>query len=219
MRNISVIIILIATIIFINYNFLFNDQKVREVVTIGNIEYSNQKILYDKLNQLIGQEIYKINLRNLKKNLENDSWIKYAQISIQKPDILDIEIIEFQPVYIWNNDVYIDQEGEIIISKKMPIQDILKLSSNISDHQETYQIFIKIQTILSLINLNVLQVERDLDLLKIHTNKYNFLVSFGIFERKLKEFVTIYDQFSSKSKNLRDIKNIDLRYPTGFAVQ
>ena len=219
MRNISVIIILIATIIFINYNFLFNDQKVREVVTIGNIEYSNQKILYDKLNQLIGQEIYKINLRNLKKNLENDSWIKYAQISIQKPDILDIEIIEFQPVYIWNNDVYIDQEGEIIISKKMPIQDILKLSSNISDHKETYQIFIKIQTILSLINLNVLQVERDLDLLKIHTNKYNFLVSFGIFERKLKEFVTIYDQFSSKSKNLRDIKNIDLRYPTGFAVE
>ena len=219
MRNISVIIILIATIIFINYNFLFNDQKVREVVTIGNIEYSNQKILYDKLNQLIGQEIYKINLRNLKKNLENDSWIKYAQISIQKPDILDIEIIEFQPVYIWNNDVYIDQEGEIIISKKMPIQDILKLSSNISDHKETYQIFIKIQTILSLINLNVLQVERDLDLLKIYTNKYNFLVSFGIFERKLKEFVTIYDQFSSKSKNLRDIKNIDLRYPTGFAVQ
>jgi len=219
MRNISVIIILIATIIFINYNFLFNDQKVREVVTIGNIEYSNQKILYDKLNQLIGQEIYKINLRNLKKNLENDSWIKYAQISIQKPDILDIEIIEFQPVYIWNDDVYIDQEGEIIISKKMPIQDILKLSSNISDHKETYQIFIKIQTILSLINLNVLQVERDLDLLKIHTNKYNFLVSFGIFERKLKEFVTIYDQFSSKSKNLRDIKNIDLRYPTGFAVQ
>ena len=219
MRNISVIIILIATIIFINYNFLFNDQKVREVVTIGDIRYSNQKILYDKLNQLIGQEIYKINLRNLKKNLENDSWIKYAQISIQKPDILDIEIIEFQPVYIWNNDVYIDQEGEIIISKKMPIQDILKLSSNISDHQETYQIFIKIQTILSLINLNVLQVERDLDLLKIYTNKYNFLVSFGIFERKLKEFVTIYDQFSSKSKNLRDIKNIDLRYPTGFAVQ
>ena len=219
MRNISVIIILIATIIFINYNFIFNDQKVREVVTIGDIRYSNQKILYDKLNQLIGQEIYKINLRNLKKNLENDSWIKYAQISIQKPDILDIEIIEFQPVYIWNNDVYIDQEGEIIISKKMPIQDILKLSSNISDHQETYQIFIKIQTILSLINLNVLQVERDLDLLKIHTNKYNFLVSFGIFERKLKEFVTIYDQFSSKSKNLRDIKNIDLRYPTGFAVQ
>ena len=219
MRNISVIIILIATIIFINYNFIFNDQKVREVVTIGDIRYSNQKILYDKLNQLIGQEIYKINLRNLKKNLENDSWIKYAQISIQKPDILDIEIIEFQPVYIWNDDVYIDQEGEIIISKKMPIQDILKLSSNISDHKETYQIFIKIQTILSLINLNVLQVERDLDLLKIHTNKYNFLVSFGIFERKLKEFVTIYDQFSSKSKNLRDIKNIDLRYPTGFAVQ
>ena len=219
MRNILVIIILIATIIFINYNFLFNDQKVREVVTIGDIRYSNQKILYDKLNQLIGQEIYKINLRNLKKNLENDSWIKYAQISIQKPDILDIEIIEFQPVYIWNDDVYIDQEGEIIISKKMPIQDILKLSSNISDHKETYQIFIKIQTILSLINLNVLQVERDLDLLKIHTNKYNFLVSFGIFERKLKEFVTIYDQFSSKSKNLRDIKNIDLRYPTGFAVQ
>ena len=43
-------------------------------------------------------------------------------------------------------------------------------------------------------------------------------VNFDDFERKLREFVSIYDQFLSKSKKIQGIKNIDLRYPTGFAV-
>ena len=80
-------------------------------------------------------------------------------------------------------------------------------------------LFIQSQDILSSIDLNVLRIDRDLDMLEIYTDKYNFFVSFVIFERKLREFTSIYDQFSSKSKNLKNIKNIDLRYPTGFAVQ
>jgi len=82
-----------------------------------------------------------------------------------------------------------------------------------------YILFTESQDILSNINLNILRIDRDLDTLEIYTNKYKFLVSFVIFKRKLREFTSIYDQFSSKSKVLKNIKNIDLRYPTGFAVQ
>jgi len=44
-------------------------------------------------------------------------------------------------------------------------------------------------------------------------------VNHDALERKLTEFTTIYDQFISSIKNNFDPKNIDLRYPTGFAVQ
>ena len=39
-----------------------------------------------------------------------------------------------------------------------------------------------------------------------------------MFERKLTEFISIYDQFLSQPEQVKKVKNIDLRYPTGFAV-
>ena len=39
------------------------------------------------------------------------------------------------------------------------------------------------------------------------------------YESKLKEFLSVYEQFLLTQKSEKIRKNIDLRYPTGFAVQ
>ena len=158
-------------------------------------------------------------MRSLKITIEDDPWIQSAQVSIQKPDTLIIKLTEFQALYIWNNNFYINKNGIQIKIKKKLNTNLLKLNSNISSSKDMYILFTESQDILSNINLNILRIDRDLDTLEIYTNKYKFLVSFVIFKRKLREFTSIYDQFSSKSKVLKNIKNIDLRYPTGFAVQ
>ncbi len=205
--------------LYSSYDSFFNDEKVQEIVTIGNLNYANEKKIVENLNQLLGDEIYKIDLRVIKKNIEKNPWIKSVQVSIEKPNKLLVKLIEFQPLYIWNNKKYVDSDGNVIEYRDKLIDNLLKLNSNDNSPQEMYQVYIKIQKILEDLNLRVLQLDRDLDILIIETDKYNFLVNFIIFERKLLEFSTIYDQFLSKSKNLKDIKNIDLRYPTGFAVQ
>ena len=197
----------------------FNDEKVQEIVTIGNLNYANENKILENLNQLLGDEIYKIDLRIIKKNIEKNPWIESAQVSSNKPNKLLVKLIEFQPLYIWNQKKYVDSDGNEIEHSVKSIDNLLKLNSNNNSPQEMYQVYIKIQKILENLNLRVLQLDRDLDILIIETDKYNFLVNFVIFERKLLEFSTIYDQFLSKSENLKDIKNIDLRYPTGFAVQ
>jgi hypothetical protein len=76
-----------------------------------------------------------------------------------------------------------------------------------------------IQDILAKININVLEIHQDLELIKIRTDKYNFIANHDVMERKLTEFTDIYEQFSLNIKNNLAPKNIDLRYPTGFAVQ
>ena len=81
-----------------------------------------------------------------------------------------------------------------------------------------YKLYIEAQNILSQININITEIDHDLNTLDIITTRYRFFVNFDDFERKLREFVGIYDQFLSKSKKIQGIKNIDLRYPTGFAV-
>ena len=220
MRNIIIIIIIFLSIIlYINYGSIFSNKKIKEIITIGNFVNANEKDISSKLNQLIGENIYKVNLRSLKITIEDDPWIQSAQVSIQKPDTLIIKLTEFQALYIWNNNFYIDKNGNQIKIKKKLNTNLLKLNSNISSSKDMYILFTESQDILSNINLNILRIDRDLDTLEIYTNKYKFLVSFVIFKRKLREFTSIYDQFSSKSKVLKNIKNIDLRYPTGFAVQ
>ena len=205
--------------ILVSYDSFFNDQKVKEIVMIGNLNYANNKKISSTLNKLIGEKLYKVSLTDIKEELEEDPWLDTAQVIIRKPDVLVVRLIEFSPIYLWNDKVYIDKNGNKMIPRSYPIKKILKLRSNVSSSSEAHNLYQDIQDILSKINLNVVAIHRDLDLLKIKTDKYNFIVKHDVVERKLTEFTAIYDQFTSNIKNNFDPKNIDLRYPTGFAVQ
>ena len=205
--------------ILVSYDSFFNDQKVKEIVMIGNLNHASNKKISNTLNKLIGEKLYQVSLTDIKEKLEEDPWLDTAQVIIRKPDVLVVRLIEFSPIYLWNDKVYIDKNGNKMIPRSYPIKKILKLRSNVSSSSEAHNLYQDIQDILSKINLNVVEIHQDLDLVKIKTDKYNFIVKHDVVERKLTEFTDIYDQFSSNIKNNFDPKNIDLRYPTGFAVQ
>ena len=220
MKNIILLIFsLIIVFILVSYDSFFNDQKVKEIVMIGNLNHANDKKISDTLNKLIGEKLYQVSLTDIKEELEEDPWLDTAQVIIRKPDVLVVRLIEFSPIYLWNDKVYIDKNGNKMIPRSYPIKKILKLRSNVSSSSEAHNLYQDIQDILSRINLNVVEIHQDLDLVKIKTDKYNFTVNHDVVERKLTEFTAIYDQFTSNIKNNFDPKNIDLRYPTGFAVQ
>ena len=56
-------------------------------------------------------------------------------------------------------------------------------------------------------------------MITILTSKYRFFVRHSDYELKMKEFLSVYEQFLLTQKSGKIRKNIDLRYPTGFAVQ
>ncbi len=219
MKNILfLIVIIISLTLFLNSKSIFNSNKVSEVILVGNLQYSNEKLISKKLNNFIGKDIFDIDLRELKKNIETDLWIESAQITIEKPETLIVNIIEFEPVYIWNKKTYVNKQGLQLKRNDTFIKNLLKLNSETSKSDEMYKLYIEAQNILSMININITEISHDFNTLEIITTRYRFFVNFDDFERKLREFVSIYDQFLSKSKKIQGIKNIDLRYPTGFAV-
>jgi cell division septal protein FtsQ len=220
MKNIILLIFsLIIVFTLVSYDSYFNDQKVKEIVMIGNLNHANNKKISNTLKKLIGEKLYQVSLTDIKEELEEDPWLDTAQVIIRKPDVLVVRLIEFSPIYLWNDKVYIDKNGNKMIPRSYPIKKILKLRSNVSSSSEAHNLYQDIQDILSRINLNVVEIHQDLDLVKIKTDKYNFTVNHAVIERKLTEFTNIYDKFSSNIKNNLAPKNIDLRYPTGFAVQ
>ncbi len=219
MKNILFFIFIVVSLtLFVNLKSIFNSDKVSEVILMGNLQYSNEKLLSKKINNFIGKNIYDINLRELKKDIETDFWVESAQITIEKPETLIVSIIEFEPIYIWNKTTYVNKEGKQIKRNNTFIKNLLKLNSKTSQPDDMYKLYTDAQNILSQININITEIGHDLNTLDIITTRYRFFVNFDDFERKLREFVGIYDQFLSKSKKIQGIKNIDLRYPTGFAV-
>lgn len=65
----------------------------------------------------IGYPIMKIDLWEIKDNLEKLTWIKHAYVTRQLPSTLSISVEEREPMALWQNDgkvLLIDNDGEVI---------------------------------------------------------------------------------------------------------
>ena len=217
-------ILIFFTFLFIifsiyNYDIFFKSNPVKEIVTEGNSIYLNQKLLNKNLSDLIGKEIYSINLRELKIQLERDPWIKSAQIIIKSPDILVVKIIERKPMFLWNREQYVDNEGILFKPDKLNIKNILVIASSNDNHQFMYKLYKDLKILFSKIDLVINEINKDDDMLIITTSKYKFSVRYSVYQIKIEEFIAVYNQFINSKMTKKGVQNIDLRYPTGFAVQ
>ena len=218
----KILILFSLFILFIsayNYPIFFGTNPVKHIFKEGTFEYSNQSRIDDILKNYISKEIYQINLRKLKNQIEEDPWIKNVQIILDPPNRITVKITEFKPLFLWNNLSYVDKEGFTIEIGKYLIENILEISSGQDDKVYMYDLYLNLQKILSEIDINVIKLSKDNDMMIILTSKYRFFVRHTDYESKLKEFLSVYDQFLLTQKSGKIRKNIDLRYPTGFAVQ
>tara|TARA_B110000305_G_scaffold186097_1_gene207187 strand:- start:207 stop:869 length:663 start_codon:yes stop_codon:yes gene_type:complete len=218
----KILILFSLFILFIsayNYPIFFGTNPVKHIFKEGTFEYSNQSRIDDILKNYISKEIYQINLRKLKNQIEEDPWIKNVQIILDPPNRITVKIAEFKPLFLWNNLSYVDKEGFTIEIGKYLIENILEISSGQDDKVYMYDLYLNLQKILSEIDINVIKLSKDNDMMIILTSKYRFFVRHTDYKLKLKEFLSVYDQFLLTQKSGKIRKNIDLRYPTGFAVQ
>ena len=124
-----------------NYPIFFGTNPVKHIFKEGTFEYSNQSRIDDILKNYISKEIYQINLRKLKNQIEEDPWIKNVQIILDPPNRITVKITEFKPLFLWNNLSYVDKEGVTIEIGKYIIKNILEISSNQDDKVSLYQSF------------------------------------------------------------------------------
>jgi len=202
-----------------NYPLFFGANPVKHIFKEGTFEYSNQSRIDDILKEYISKEIYRIDLRKLKNEIEEDPWIRNAQIILNPPHKIIVKISEFKPLFLWNNISYIDEEGFSIESGRHPIKNILEISSDQDDEVFMHNLYLNLARILSEIDINIIKLSKNHEMIIILTSKYRFFVRHSDYESKMKEFLSVYEQFLLTQKSGKIRKNIDLRYPTGFAVQ
>ena len=94
-----------------NYPIFFGTNPVKHIFKEGTFEYSNESRIDDILKNYISKEIYEIDLRKLKNQIEEDPWIRNAQIILAPPHKITVKISEFKPLFLWNKLSYVDKEG------------------------------------------------------------------------------------------------------------
>ena len=220
MKRLFIFLSLLALLVSAyNYPIFFGTNPVKHILKEGIFEYSDQSRIDGILKNYFSKEIYEIDLRKLKNDIEEDPWVKNAQIILDPPNRIMVKIAEFKPLFLWNNLSYVDKEGFTVKTGQYFIENILEISSDQDDEVFMHNLYLNLARILSEIDINIIKLSKNHEMIIILTSKYRFFVRHSDYESKMKEFLSVYDQFLLTQKSGKIRKNIDLRYPTGFAVQ
>ena len=124
LTSILFIVIIVFFTMFINIyassNNLFNDYKIK---IIGNTYIKNKEIK-NKIPKELSSSILKVNIKTIKKILEEINYIHSIQISRLLPESLIINVIERSPIMLLNKDdesIFIDNDGILLPVDKTSI--------------------------------------------------------------------------------------------------
>ncbi len=116
--TVAVIFIAITYLLIKGYTYITTTNIFGlKYIKIKGIKILKKEYVLNKLGLTYGENIFDINLFELKKKLLKDNWIKEVTIKRIIPDKIIINITEKIPVFILkdkNNLFYIDKNGNII---------------------------------------------------------------------------------------------------------
>ena len=167
-----------------------------------------------------------INLDNknaLKKDLQNlydSSWVKQVRVKTTHPETVKIDVKEYQPIAVLNEEFYLTQDGNLINPGKVNIKlEIVSLKGPSQEKENLLKVSHQVQSQLNRLSkrISIIQLSSD-DTLRITTNDELVIVmNFRNFRDqldRLEEFIS----FELISGKIDLIKQMDLRYKKGISV-
>lgn len=197
---------------------------IEKIVLEGDYRYFHKDNLTSLINQESAQGLLAINLKKLKKNIENSDWVQSIEIRKVWPDQLIFNLVEHEPV-IFVGDGVLTREGGLIKTllkdeyiERLPEFDFLD-NKNLSEERTiaVWNEFKQIKKLLFELKLNVKKLTiSELDSWKIDF-KSGLQISLGRKNRfkRVQRLVKTYPLIKDKTA----IKRIDLRYHNGLAIR
>ena len=181
-------------------------------VEINSLQRINKSEVNKIINQYYSQSIFLLPLEEISNSINQLSWAKDVNLSINFIDKLNIEIIEYKPIGLlfYNNQLfYFSKDGKIIDKFREEINESLIIFYGNQASKEAYNL-------LSVINktetVNMIKEayyinERRWNV-KLHNNIVLNLSEINI-EESLKNYIKLIKKFNNS--DIITIKSIDLR--------
>jgi len=116
-------------VLFVN-NKLKDDGFQIEEIHISNLNNISVKNIIDELDFNYGDSVFSVDLEKNRQELESNFWVKSARLKIIFPNIIDIQIEEKKPKFVWfdtDNYFLINNKGDIL--KKLDDVDLSSYSN------------------------------------------------------------------------------------------
>ncbi len=137
---VAILMVLAGLFFYNNKNIIkYVDDKFKrdgfkiEEIHISDLQNIDIETIIDSLDFNYGDSVFLLNLDRNRRDLESNFWIKSARLKIIFPNIIDIQIEEKKPKFVWfQSGVYylINDKGEIL--KKINDQDLASYSNYIT---------------------------------------------------------------------------------------
>ena len=199
-------------------------QPITQVQVIGGNAVVPDAWVQTQLKPWIGQDIWRVDLAGLQKQLEQNTWL--TQVFVQRvwPNQLIVRIGVHQPIARWQGADLLDADGTVFTPTPMPqLSALIDSLPNIggSDGRQwvVWDRYLSLKPALAGVGLamtGLLENSRgSLDVLL--TDGVRIRLGSQDIESRLQRFLDVYNR--TLAGKLDQVAAIDLRYTNGFAVQ
>lgn len=192
---------------------------IRNVELTGNHSHVSKLNIYDVMMVELSEGFFGLSVAKLREDICYLPWVKDAMVRRVWPDKLAIEIVEHQPLAVWNDRAIVTMNGALIMPNDVSLVSSLpKFFGPENKEQQVVQEWRKMQAVLDQLDLKITQIELAQRGAWQLTLGENLKVKLGTQEihSRLERFIRAYDTVLGDQSEKVDY--VDLRYTSGLAV-
>lgn len=208
---------------------------VSEIQVIGELSFLNKNKIETTVRENISGDYFTVDLNKVRDVLVQEPWVKNVSLRRQWPASLNVYIEEQVAVAYWNEDGFINDEGDVFKPELFDTKlNLPKLNGPLGQHENVWKFMNTLYKETALLNYDVVYLNLDErrawqlviagdpgsedDRIEIKLGRFDT-------EKRMKRFVRILPALANEQSLAKDniagnkIRVIDMRYPNGFAVQ
>jgi cell division protein FtsQ len=197
----------------------YTHRPIKEVQLEGSFRYLASAELQQLVVSYMKDSFLQVDLSELKQQIERNPWVENATIVRKWPDKLVVQVVEQQPIALWGEKSFLNQHGHIVkVENTSKIKALPVLQGEDRYAQEIKEQYLRIGKLLAPHDLVLNTVQ--LDKTRAWTIRLQSGVTIKLGRDRLWEklqylLVAKTGELGAKFNN---IAQIDMRYPSGFAV-
>ena len=111
----QLVLVVVAGLLIIGYIDKFQKQYPTSKLQLsGKLEYLSVSQLENQILDLLATNLWLINVNTIKDRLYQDPWVQFVFVSKNWPDILQVEVVNHNPIAIWNEQSFLAASGKIL---------------------------------------------------------------------------------------------------------
>lgn len=190
--------------------------KVKQVSVLGDITINQRNAVFRFLGNY---ELLATPIDELQQELAAESWIHAATVERRWPDTLLISVVPERPIALWNDDAYLNDDGEVFTSPFVNQARLPQLYGPVGREAE-------VMTQYQQLNTALFRVGQSIETLTLGPrNNWRFQSDIGIevllgkaaLMERVQRLLRI-TEFIVEQGQLDQVDQIDTRYGNGVAV-